>query len=193
MNSYINNLETNKIELHFEKSEYMSLPDNLKQELRRHFLFSKSIPAWVSRSTQNHYWAIETAKKLGFTEEVKKGTRLSYAEQLERKAERAEVRAERYDTYSENASKRGDQLQSTFKSFHGDISFFLSLILTVQEVELLLISGIGFLKGMGKVLRNTEKVNTLKIRPLLLEQRQIWYNLKTRYTWTIELRNAMQR
>lgn len=124
MKNYILNLETNKIELHFEKSEYMSLPDDLKKELQRYFLFAKSIPAWVSRSTKNHYWAIQTAKKLGFTEEKREGKRLSYAEQLERKAEKAEFRAERYETYSDNALKRAENLQAEMKSYHGDISFF---------------------------------------------------------------------
>jgi hypothetical protein len=129
MRNYIMNLETNHIELHFEKSEYMALLEAQKTELKRAYLWSKTAGAWVSRSTSNHYWAIETAKKLGFTEEVKQGERLSYAEQLEVKAEKAEHRAERYEQYSENAEKRAERLQAELNSYRGDIAFFTQPII----------------------------------------------------------------
>lgn len=121
---YILNLETNKIELHFEKSEYLVLTENLKKELKSSFLFSRSAAAWVSRSTQNHYNAIDTAKKLGFLEQEKQGEKISYAEQLEKKVEKAENRAERYEEYAINAAKRGKEMQKELNSFHGDNSFF---------------------------------------------------------------------
>jgi hypothetical protein len=124
MGKYINNLETNHIELHFEKSEYMALTDRQKSELKKAYLWSKSAGAWVSRSTSNHYWAIETAKKLGFTEEVKQGERLSYAEQLAVKVEKAEHRVECMEEHAANAAKRAENLQAEFNSYHGDISFF---------------------------------------------------------------------
>jgi hypothetical protein len=129
MRNYIMNLETNHIELHFEKSEYMALSDSQKSELKRAYLWSKTAGAWVSRSTSNHYWAIETAKKLGFEDGGKKGERLSYAEQLEVKAEKAEHRAERYEQYSENAEKRAESLQKELNSYRGDIAFFTQPII----------------------------------------------------------------
>jgi len=127
--AYINNKETRKIELHFNKEEYLSLPAELKAELKRHFQFSGRLKAWVSRSKNNHHWAIETAKKLGFTEEETKGQRLSYAEELERQAEKAENRAERYEQYAENAEKRAGNLQAEFNSFRGDIAFMTQPII----------------------------------------------------------------
>jgi hypothetical protein len=42
---------------------------------------SKNYNAWVSRSTKDHYWAIKTAKKLGFEGKEIIGERLSYEEQ----------------------------------------------------------------------------------------------------------------
>lgn len=122
--SYIHNLETGKIELHFEKSEYMALSEELKREIKANYLFSKYGNCWVSRSKNNHHWAIQIAKKLGFTEEQKEGQRLSYAEELERKAERAENRAERYLNYADNAENRGKAMQAELNSHHGDIAFF---------------------------------------------------------------------
>lgn len=126
---YIKNLETGKIELHFEKSEYLALTAEQKADLKRHYLWSKLASAWVSRSINHQYQAIEIAKKLGFTEEERQGERLSYAEQLERKAEKAEHRAERYDQYSDNAEKRGKALQAELESHRGDIAFFTQPII----------------------------------------------------------------
>lgn len=124
MRNYINNLETRHIELHFEKSEYLALSEAQKTELKGAYLWSKSAGAWVSRSTSNHYWAIEVAKKLGFTEEERQGERLSYAEQLAVKVEKAEHRVERMEEHAANAVKRAESLQAGLNSMHGDIAFF---------------------------------------------------------------------
>jgi len=127
--NYIKNLETGKIELHFEKSDYLALSDELKKEIKSSYLFSKSANAWVSRGIHNQYRAIQTAIKLGFTEEEKTGERLTFAEQLERKQEKAEHRAERYDQYAVNAINRAKTLQSELESHHGDNSFFTQPII----------------------------------------------------------------
>jgi len=127
--NYIKNLETGKIELHFSKPEYLALSAELKKEIKRSYLFSHTADAWVSRSIHNQWGAIETAKKLGFTEEEKTGERLTYAEQLERKQEKAEHRAERYDKYAVNANNRGQALQAELNSHRGDNSFFTQPII----------------------------------------------------------------
>ena len=122
---YIFNLETTKIELHFEKSEYNAMTDEQKRELKSAFLFSGKGKCWVSRAKEPNLWrAKQVAAKLGFTAEQREGERLTYGEQLDRQAERAEARAERYEGYAENAEKRGEQLQKPLDRFHGDISFF---------------------------------------------------------------------
>jgi len=122
---YIFNLETTKIELHFEKSEYNAMTDEQKRELKGAFLFSGKGKCWVSRAKEPNLWrAKQVAEKLGFTGEQREGERLTYGEQLDRQAERAEARADRYEGYAENAAKRGEQLQKPLNSFHGDISFF---------------------------------------------------------------------
>ncbi len=122
----IKNQETQKIELHFDKAEYMAMTEEQKTELKRFYLWSRCAGAWVSRSTRDHYWAIKTAEKLGFdvSNIEKVGERLSYEEELERKAEKAEARAERFEQYAENAEGRAKQLQSALESHRGDIAFF---------------------------------------------------------------------
>ena len=47
MDYYITNMETHKLELHFEKEDYLALPENLKKEINRNFLFSGKSNAWV--------------------------------------------------------------------------------------------------------------------------------------------------
>jgi hypothetical protein len=50
--------------------------------------------------------AKEAVAKRGFTEERREGERLTYAEQLQRQAERAAEHADRYEGYAENAQSR---------------------------------------------------------------------------------------
>lgn len=128
--AYIFNLETGKIELHFEKAEYMSLSEEEKKLIKSNFLFSRYSGAWVSRAKEpNLYHARQAAIKLGFTQEQKQGERLSFAEQVERQAERAEARAERFESYADNAERRAQGLQSEFNSYRGDIAFFTQPII----------------------------------------------------------------
>lgn len=129
MKNYINNLETGKIELHFEKSEYLSLSAEQKTELKRFFSWSRYATAWVSKSSKDHYWALKIAAQLGFTEEEKQGKRLSYAEELERKAEKAENRAERMESHAVNAAKRAKGLQAEFNKYRQDWSWLTQPII----------------------------------------------------------------
>jgi hypothetical protein len=129
MGKYILNQETQKIELHFDKSEYMALSDSMKSEIKSAFLWSGKAGAWVSRSIHNHYRAEQIAKKLNLENGGKVGEKLSYAEELERKSERAEARAERYEQYSENAEKRAEHLQSDFNKYRKDWSWLTQPII----------------------------------------------------------------
>lgn len=129
MGKYILNQETQKIELHFSKPEYHALSEDQKKEIKSSFLWSGKVGAWVSRSTNNHYWALKVAEKLGLENAGKVGDRLSYAEQLERKSEKAEARAERYEEYSNNAEKRAVNLQADFNKYRKDWSWLTQPII----------------------------------------------------------------
>ena len=68
MRKYIFNLETTKIELHFEKSEYAALTTEQKANLKSAFLWSRTGSYWVSRAKEPNLWrAKQVAAKLGFT------------------------------------------------------------------------------------------------------------------------------
>ena len=118
-------METLKGELTFSKEEYMALPEEKKQAIKHAFLFSRRIGGWVSRAKYpNLYSADRVAKSLGAEFCGKTGEALTFAEQMERKAERAEARAERMETHADNAEKRAEALQAPINSMHGDIAFF---------------------------------------------------------------------
>ena len=125
MKQVIFNRETTKLELHFSREEYAALTEAQKSALKSNFLWSKYANAWVSRAKEpNLYWARKTATDLGFENEERKGERLTFAEQLQNKQERAEARADRYEGYAENAEKRAAVLQKPINDMHGDIAFF---------------------------------------------------------------------
>lgn len=125
MGTYVNNKETGKLELHFDKEEYMALSEDIKKEIKSNFLFSSKAGAWVSRCKfPNLYRAEAVAKKLGLEDGGKVGETLTFEEQMQRKAERAESRAERYEAKAERAVEHGKELQRPIDDMHGDISFF---------------------------------------------------------------------
>lgn len=125
MKKQVFNLETTKLELHFSREEYAELTEEQKQKLKSNFLWSRFGSCWVSRAKEpNLYWSRKVAKELGFEDEQREGERISFAEQIERKQERAEARADRYDGYAENAEARAKRLQTPINDMHGDIAFF---------------------------------------------------------------------
>ncbi len=125
MNDYVMNMETHKLELHFEKEDYLALPEDLKKEINSNFFFSGKSNTWVSRAKfPNLRRAEEVAKKLGLTDGGKTGERLSFEEQMERKAKRAQERSERCELKSDQAAERGKALQKPAEDMGGDPAFF---------------------------------------------------------------------
>lgn len=125
MSEYIMNMETQKLELHFGKEDYVALPDELKKEIKSNFLFSRKHGAWVSRAKFPNLWRAEAvAKKIGLVKEENVGETLIFEEQMERKAERAKMRAERYDDRSQRACDKGKSLQRSIEDMRGDVAFF---------------------------------------------------------------------
>lgn len=124
-NYFVENKETGKIELHFDKAAYMALSESQKREIKSNFLFSRYSSAWVSRCKfPNLYYAKKVAESLGLEDAGSTGERLSFAEQQEQKAERAERRADRYEYKAAQAEKEAERLQKPINDMHGDIAFF---------------------------------------------------------------------
>ena len=122
---YIINREIEKLELHFDKSEYQALSDDQKSTIKSNFLFSRYGGCWVSRAKIPNLWRAEqVAKQLGAENQGKTGELLSFEEKMERKADRAERRADRMDARSDKAAEHAEQLQKPINDMHGDIAFF---------------------------------------------------------------------
>lgn len=122
---YVRNRETGKLELHFDKADYDALTDDQKREIKGAFLWGRKTGCWISRAKEpNLYHAERIARSLGLTDIGSKGERLSFAEQQQRKVERAERRADRFEARSAAAEKRGEALQKPINDMHGDIAFF---------------------------------------------------------------------
>lgn len=127
------NRETQKLELIFDKAEYMALPDEKKREIKSNFLFSRTVGGWVSRAKwPNTYYAEKTAQSIGAENMGKTGEALSFAEQMETKAKRAEARAERMEARAERAEATGKALQKPIEDMHGDVAFFTQPIINTS-------------------------------------------------------------
>ena len=125
MKQAIFNRETLKIELHFDKADYIALTDAERAKIKSAFLWSRGGGCWVSRAKEPNLWeAKQIAANLGFDGITKEGERLTFAEQVEREKERAERRADRYDAHADRAAERAAELQRPMNDHHGDIAFF---------------------------------------------------------------------
>lgn len=116
MNTYKRNLETQKIELNFEKSTYTALSEEVKKRIKSNFLWSNYAGAWVSRAKgRNTYQAEQIAKELNLTFEGEMGEVLSFAEQVEREQQRAQDRAQRMEIRQEKAEQKSTEYYNNAK------------------------------------------------------------------------------
>jgi len=127
---FIDNRETLKLELHFDRAEYDALTSDQKGKIKSSYLWSNYGKCWVSRTKYpNHYYADKVARDLGAGEPEKQGERLTMAERLENQAERAETRADRYEEHAANAEKRAEGLQKEFNHLRQDIAWLTQPII----------------------------------------------------------------
>lgn len=126
----IDNRETLKLELHFDRAEYDALTDSQKSTIKSNYLWSNYGKCWVSRAKYPHtYHAARVAQDLGAGEAVKQGERLTMAERMDEAAERAESRADRYEEHADNAMKRAEGLQKEFNHLRQDIAWLTQPII----------------------------------------------------------------
>lgn len=113
--------------MHFDKAAYMTLDEETKKAIKSACLFSRGGGCWVSRGYVGSWSAINAkkiAEKIGLENAGADGERLSFAEQMERKAARAEARAERCEARADKAAANGKALQAPIESMRGDTAFF---------------------------------------------------------------------
>lgn len=111
----------NKVELHLNgKEAYSSLPDSIKTDIKRAFIWGRQRGAWVSRSKDCGIPYAMRSYSIPFKGEQERKT---FEESREQKIERAENRAERYEAYAESREKKAESLQSEFNKFRKDWSW----------------------------------------------------------------------
>jgi len=123
MGTYLLNAETQKLELHFTREEYMALSEDMKRRIKSACLFSRRSGAWVSRGKYpNTYTAEKIAKEIGLEYTGIEGE-ADFAAQKERSAERAQERADRYEARAERKEREGETLCAPIERVRGDIAF----------------------------------------------------------------------
>lgn len=121
---FIRNRETGKMELHFAKSTYDALSDAQRSAIRSNYVWGRKSGCWISRAKEPHlHFARKVAQDIGLIDAGDIGERLSFAEQMQRKAEKAERRAERFESISAAAEKNGEALTKPLHEACQDIAF----------------------------------------------------------------------
>jgi len=111
----------NKIELHLDgKQGYTSLPEDVKTNIKRAFIWGRQRGAWVSRSKDCGIPYAMRGYKIPL-QEIEE--RKEYADAREQKIERAENKANRYDSYAESRQKEAKSLQAEFNTMRKDWSW----------------------------------------------------------------------
>lgn len=111
----------NKLELHLNgKEAYANLPESIKQDIKRSFVWGRQRGAWVSRSKDGGIPYAMRGYKVPFKGEQERKT---YEESREQKIERFENKADRYETYAESREKEAESLQSEFNRLRKDWSW----------------------------------------------------------------------
>jgi hypothetical protein len=111
----------NKVELHLDgKQAYNSLPESVKTDIKRAFIWGRQRGAWVSRSKDCGVPYAMRGYSIPFNGEQE---RKSYEESREQKIERAENKAERYEGYAESRERKAESLQSEFNKLRKDWSW----------------------------------------------------------------------
>lgn len=111
----------NKIELHLDgKNAYNSLPETVKTDIKRSFIWGRQRGAWVSRSKDTGIPYSMRSYSIPFQGEQE---RKSFEESREQKIIRAENKAERFEGYAESREKKAESLQSEFNRLRKDWSW----------------------------------------------------------------------
>jgi len=119
MNRYfVHNLETDKLNIFTGgKADWLTIPEADRDRIKSACLWSRSINGWISRCKGgvSRFYALEALTRNGFENRGTEGEKLSYAEQIEAKQDRAESRAERFENRAESAESAS---QVAYKRSH---------------------------------------------------------------------------
>lgn len=113
----------NKAQLQFDKADYDALNPELRNKVKRYFLFSRRQAAWISKAKMPNWNVSNIIKELGLPFQ---GTteRRTFTQKKEDQRQRALTRAERLEARAEKYEQQGKSLQKERERYRGDISFW---------------------------------------------------------------------
>lgn len=123
---FVHNLEEDRLHIHTGgKSDWLTIPENDRNEIKRACLWSKSRNCWLSRAKGRKalIYIGDALKRAGFEDRGEDGEKLSYAEQVEAKQQKAEDRADRMENRAEKAETLGNRLHETAHQMASAIPF----------------------------------------------------------------------
>ena len=110
---YVHNLETDKLNIFTGgKADWLTIPEADRERIKSACLWSHSINGWVSRCKggMSRFYAEDVLKRNGFEDRGTEGERLTFAEQIEAKQDRAAERAGRMEDRAETAEEASARL-----------------------------------------------------------------------------------
>jgi hypothetical protein len=120
-NAYLILNSDNKVELHLNgKDHYQSLPEEVKSDIKKSFVWGRQRGAWVSRSKDCGVPYFFRKYNVPFKGEEE---RKEFVEARQVKVERAEYKAEKYEEWAEGRDKQAESLQSEFNRMRSDWSW----------------------------------------------------------------------
>jgi len=123
---YVHNLETDKLNIFTGgKADWLTIPEADRDRIKGACLWSRSINGWVSRCKGGigRFYAEDILKRNGFEDRGAEGERLTFAEQVEAKQDRASDRAGRFEDRTERAESASDAAHKRSHDMMDAISF----------------------------------------------------------------------
>ena len=124
---YIENLETQKLELYFDKTDYKSLSDDKKTFIKKHFLFSRNKQSWISKALNTNTYAFNRLKnfadEIGLKNNGLEGKKINFAEKMDIKQKKAISRLEKYRYISKKLNNESNNIYNEAKKMASVIPF----------------------------------------------------------------------
>lgn len=113
-NYFIDDKETEKLNIHTTKQFYNALDREKRQIFKRYCLWSSKQECWVSKAkAENCPYLKVKLSEMGFVDGGTVGERLSFGDKVQKEQEKATVRAERAEKRAEKAQQRSNSLYNS--------------------------------------------------------------------------------
>jgi hypothetical protein len=106
---FVHDLESDKLHIFTGgKADWLTIPEADRDQIKRACLWSGSRGCWVSRALAHRFWARDVLLRNGFEDRGTTGAKLTFAEKVEAREQRAEERADRMADRADRARAEAD-------------------------------------------------------------------------------------